>query len=188
MKILIYLKNNFWKYVYIFSTFAILGYFWEILRHFVFYHEFVNRGLFHGPVLPIYGIVALLAYIFLYRFKNKKFSLFLICGICASLYEYFGSLFLEKVYHLRWWNYYKYPFNIDGRVCLYSFIIFGLMGFIGIKFIFPYLDKQYDKLKKKNLKMFLVLFLLVYAIDMVYSFTNPNTGKSVTYDIKKTDD
>lgn len=185
MKILIYLKNNFWKYVFIFFVVSFIGYFWEVSKHFILYGKFVNRGAMYGPYLPIYGLITLAMILLLHKLKKRWITLYLASGLVCSSLEYIGSIILEKMFGLRWWSYFKYPFNIQGRTCLYSFLLFGLFGLLSIKYLIPFLERLYEKLKKYNINMILLLLLIVYSIDVVYSYTNPNTGKSISYDVKE---
>ena len=183
MKILIYLKNNFFKLAYYFFLFSFFGYLFEVSKHFIMYHEFVNRGTYYGPILPIYGLCAMIGISLLEKFKNKPILLFILCGITCNIIEFTLSYIAERVFNMRWWDYTKYPLNIDGRICLYSFLLFGLFGFIIIKFLLPLIDKLYDKLCKKNFKMILILLLVIFGLDVIYTFSNPHTGKSISYPV-----
>ena len=33
---------------------------------------------------------------------------------------------MEKLFHMRWWDYSRYRFHINGRVCLLNSVLFGL--------------------------------------------------------------
>ena len=35
---------------------SFIGWFWEVSSHLMLYHSFANRGVLHGPWLPIYGV------------------------------------------------------------------------------------------------------------------------------------
>ena len=123
MKVLIYLRNNFFKLLYYFFLFSFLGYFWEVSKHFVLYHEFINRGTYYGPILPIYGFAVVVGYLVLDKFKNKPIRLFVFSGLLCNIIELFLSYMAEIVFNVRFWDYTKYPLNLDGRICLYSFLL-----------------------------------------------------------------
>ena len=38
-----------------FFGFCLVGWLWEVTLHLITHGEFVNRGMLHGPWLPIYG-------------------------------------------------------------------------------------------------------------------------------------
>lgn len=46
---------------------------------------------------------------------------------------------MEKLFHVRWWDYSEKPFNLNGRICLENLFYFGILGLIVIKFINPLL-------------------------------------------------
>ena len=42
---------------------------------------------------------------------------------------------------MRWWDYSKYKFNLNGRVCLETIIPFSIIGSIIIKYVNPTLER-----------------------------------------------
>lgn len=63
---------------------------------------------------------------------------FIISMIISGLIEYLTSLFLEKIFGIRFWNYTKLKPNIQGRVNLWYLILFGLIGVCWGK-VYPYI-------------------------------------------------
>lgn len=49
------LENRILNYILLFMTCAFLGWIWEVMLHLIQHGQFVNRGVLHGPWLPIYG-------------------------------------------------------------------------------------------------------------------------------------
>ena len=90
-------------------------------------HEVVNRGFLNGPYCPIYGSGAML-FILLTHWTERPLELFFFGGLFACILEYFTSWLMEKIYKARWWDYNNWPLNINGRVCLYGFLTFGLFS------------------------------------------------------------
>lgn len=43
-------------YALLFFASAFAGWLWEVLLYLITAHTFVNRGVYQGPYLPIYGI------------------------------------------------------------------------------------------------------------------------------------
>ena len=58
-------------------------------------------------------------------FKNPVFT-FLSGMVLTTALEYFTSWFMEKLFHMRWWDYSKKKIQINGRVCLLNSVLFGL--------------------------------------------------------------
>ncbi len=46
--------------------------------------------------------------------------------VLTTALEYFTSWFMEKLFHMRWWDYSKKKIQINGRVCLLNSVLFGL--------------------------------------------------------------
>ena len=100
--------------------------------------EFINRGFLIGPYCPIYGSGALLLTFLLNRYVNDKLVLFVMSIVVCSILEYVTSYIMEKIFHIRWWDYSNYKLNINGRVCLNNIALFGLAGVLIIKYIIKF--------------------------------------------------
>ena len=89
-------------------------------------HICEKRGFLNGFLCPIYGHGALLVLYCLHGgFKNPVLT-FIFGAIVTSVLEYFTSWIMEKLFHMRWWDYSHYKFQINGRVCLLNSACFGL--------------------------------------------------------------
>lgn len=63
-------------YALLFFTTAFVGWLWEVLLYLITNHTFVNRGVYRGPYLPIYGIGCIVLILLLHRMR-KNLYLFL---------------------------------------------------------------------------------------------------------------
>lgn len=167
--------------ILIFFILSFVGWLWEVTLHLVGDGIFVNRGVLHGPILPIYGIGCIMILVFLYRFRKNPWKLFLLSIILCGVLEYSASFILEKVMNgTKWWDYTGYFLNINGRICLEGLLIFGLGGVAVVYFIIPILDNYIRKINSKYLVILCVAFTSLYIIDLIYSKHYPNTGKGIT--------
>ena len=75
-----------------------------------FYHggKFVNRGVLHGPWLPIYGSGGVLILLLLYRLRRKPVLEFISAVTLCGIVEYFTAYYLETVHGMKWWDYSGY--------------------------------------------------------------------------------
>ena len=89
-------------------------------------HICEKRGFLNGFICPIYGHGALLVlYALNGGFKNPILTF--LCGmVLTSALEYFTSWFMEKLFHMRWWDYSKKKIQLNGRICLLNSVLFGL--------------------------------------------------------------
>ncbi len=89
-------------------------------------HICEKRGFLNGFICPIYGHGALLVLYVLHGGFKNPIPTFLCGMVLTSALEYFTSWFMEKLFHMRWWDYSKKKIQINGRVCLLNSVLFGL--------------------------------------------------------------
>ena len=167
--------DKFKRYFFFFITFCFCGYIWEVFYTYMRKGVVINMGTLKGPWLPIYGAGGLIIYFIYKKIKSNALGLFLISSISAAIIEYATSYYLEMVYHMKWWDYSKKPFNLNGRIWLYGVLFFGVFALICIKIIIPLLDKLYDKVEGKGMSIVLYTLLALFTIDFVCSTISPNT-------------
>lgn len=85
-----------------------------------------KRGFLNGPICPIYGHGALVVLLCLDGGCSSPVFTFFWGAILTSIVEYLTSFVMEKLFHMRWWDYSRYRFHINGRVCLLNSTLFGL--------------------------------------------------------------
>ncbi len=102
-------------------------------------HICEKRGFLNGFLCPIYGHGALLVLYCLHGgFRNPVLT-FIFGAIVTSILEYFTSWIMEKLFHMRWWDYSHYKFQINGRVCLLNSACFGLASVLLCHVVQPWL-------------------------------------------------
>ena len=101
---------------------SFIGWIMEMIYGYMVFGYFVDRGFLYGPMCPIYGYGAVLMVLIAEWMKNKKhiniFMKIVIITVLFTLLEYTGSLILEAIFGLRWWDYTNEFLNLNGRVCL----------------------------------------------------------------------
>lgn len=157
-------------YILLFFLYSFLGWCLEVLCKLVSEKKFVNRGFLIGPYCPIYGYGAILMSVLLQRYLDDPFTLFIMIVLVCSLLEYFTSFFLEKIFHTRWWDYTKYRFNINGRICLETMIPFGLFGLLIMYKVNPFFLSLLGHLPHFLVYVLGIFLLIIYIVDNVISF------------------
>lgn len=172
--------------ILIFFVFCVTGWVWEVSLHLVEDGTFVNRGMLHGPWIPIYGAGSLLILTLLYRLRKKPILEFTAIVILAGIIEYMTSYYTEELFSgKKWWDYQGYFLNLDGRICAEGLLTFGIGGMILVYLIAPMLDNYLRKMKTQIAVPICVILLSLFMIDQVYSFINPNTGHGITDYVSK---
>lgn len=176
-----YLRHySIWSIVALFFIFAFIGWSWEVMLHLVGDGVFVNRGVNHGPWLPIYGTGGALILIVLYRLRKKPVVHMLATIALCGIVEYSTSWFLEITKDTKWWDYSGYFLNLNGRICAEGLLVFALGGTAIVYALGPVLDNQLRKANQKVLKVICIILLVIFSIDAIYSAKYPNTGKGIT--------
>lgn len=144
-------------------------------------HFEMRVGLVYGPFIPVYGFGAVLITLCLYRFyKVRDLWLFLGSAVIGASFEYFASYFQELFLGTVSWDYSNTPFNIDGRTNLMYALIWGVLGLVWVKDIYPIISKTIQKIPKKIgnvLTISLVVFMLFDAVISVSAIVRNSERK-----------
>lgn len=127
-----------------------------------------SRGFLYGPIIPIYGFGASIG---LLLFGNiiKDYSplmVFVMGFVCSALLEYPTSYILEKAFHAVWWDYSIAPFNINGRVSLFSSIGFGLGALIIVYVINPYIWPEILAINENVVQLASYILIALVSADI----------------------
>jgi len=151
-----------------FLIFAFIGWTCEEIYCSIGMRKLVKRGMLYGPICPIYGFGGVIIIYFLYPWRDTWLRLFFASLVLTSILEYFVSWLLEKLFHAKWWDYSKNPFNINGRVCLLNSVLFGLLGIAQWHYVEPFVyNMVYWKPIQPWIHLISVLLALVLATDIL---------------------
>ena len=168
--------------ILIFFTFSFVGWIWEVFLHLINDGEFVNRGIMHGPWLPIYGTGGVLVLLLLNKFRDKPILEFISIIIVCGIVEYFTSYFLEIAHNgEKWWDYSGYFLNLNGRICAEGLLVFGLGGMAAVYAIAPLLDNLIKKINTNVVITISIMLVTLFAVDNIYSSKYPNKGDGITH-------
>ena len=127
--------------------------------------KFANRGLVNGPYCVMYGFTAVLMTVGLQELTG--FWLFLFAAVYATVAEWIGGHLMEWIFKERWWDYSKNKWNLDGYICLSHSVFWGLLGYIGVKFVNPLLFKFYHLIPPFIRHLIIFILLAVLIIDIL---------------------
>lgn len=153
----------------LFIIYSVTGWIIEVIATYPDTKCFVNRGFLIGPYCPIYGNCAIAMILLLHNIKDP-ILLFILSIIICSVGEYVTSYLMEKIFHARWWDYTKNKFNLNGRICLANSLAFGVLGFLLIKFVNPFVVGLITKLSPTMMNILFYTILILFLIDNVISF------------------
>ncbi len=152
-------------------TYSIIGWCGEMVYCSICQRKLCEkRGFLNGPVCPIYGHGALVVLLCLHGGCKNPLLTFLLGAVLTSLVEYITSFAMEKLFHMRWWDYSQYKFHLNGRICLLNSTLFGLASVFLCHFANPPISAWLAGLLASGAAVPLSLILLaVYLTDIVLS-------------------
>jgi len=153
----------------LFFIYSFIGWIIEMIYQYFRIKKTYNRGFLIGPYCPIYGSGAILMIILLKKYMNEPLTLFVMSIIIFSILEYLTSFAMEKLFKARWWDYSKYRFNINGRICLETMIPFGLAGLIAMYIVNPIFERCLQRTPDNVLSIIFVTLSIILIIDICLS-------------------
>lgn len=120
-----------------FFVYGFLGWCTEVIFTAFKQHRFVNRGFLNGPICPIYGVGVTLVIACLEAFQSNLLLLYISSVILVTVLEGVTGWAMDKLFHNKWWDYSKLPFNIGGYVCLLFSLIWGVACVFIVYFVHP---------------------------------------------------
>ena len=169
-----------YEFIIMLFLFSILGWGMEVTLKFIQYHRFINRGFLIGPYCPIYGFgvvgVTILVGGLLGRagtYPETFMAGFVICGFL----EYMTSLYMEKMFHARWWDYSNKPMNLHGRIWIGNLILFGLASVIIVKLIDPHYFNYIETINPLIISVLAWIIIVLMVSDYTLSHILMNIVK-----------
>ena len=173
------------KLFIIFMFYSICGWIIEVVNVSVLEKKVVDRGFLIGPYCPIYGFGGLYIYIFLNKYYSDPIALFFLTIVECAILEYLTSFVMEKIFKTRWWDYTDKKFNINGRICLETLVLFGLCGIISTYLVNPYLIKFINFINPSVLNVIAIVLAIIFLVDSIVSFRIIYNFKLVANDVRK---
>lgn len=162
----------FWLFV-IGSFFGtVLETFWALFAE---GHFEMRVGWVLGPFIPVYGVGAVAITLCLYKLHSKSdVIVYIASAVIGATFEYLCSYFQEKFLGTISWDYSDTPFNIDGRTNLMFALIWGFLGLVWLRNLYPFISNLIEKIPKKAGKIITVIFCIFMALDGLLSIAAIN--------------
>ena len=147
----------FTKLFYLFVIGSFIGTILETIWAFCVDGHFEMRvGMVYGPFIPVYGGGACFLTAALYKL------VFVISAFVGAGFEYFCSWLQEQMFGTVSWDYSDTPFNLDGRTNLMYALIWGFLGLVWVRYLYPWTAKLIEKIPKRAgaiITTFLIVFM-----------------------------
>lgn len=168
-----------------FTIYSFLGWVMESVVRSICERKIINTGFLKGPFCPIYGIGATIMFLFLERFQNNLILLFLIAIIVLTLWEYLVGVFLETVFHTKYWDYSNHKLNFQGRICLTNSLCWGILGVLFVKFIHPFIQSILVKIDTNLVNYVMAILFMIFIVDTIVSVIHVKSIKATLENIEK---
>lgn len=149
-----------------FLIYSFIGWAYESILCSITGKKLVNRGFLNGPICPVYGCGALIIIFSLQSVADNVLVLFLSSMVLTTTLEYITSYLLETFFHAKWWDYSRYRFQINGRVCLLGSLVFGLLSVLLMLFIHPFVKEQVERIPDTPLLWITAVLLILFLCDI----------------------
>lgn len=179
------MEYNIQIYFLLFLIYSVIGWMMEVTLSLIEHHKFINRGFLIGPYCPIYGTGAIFITVFLQRYINEWFTLFIMAIFICGVLEYVTSYLMEKIFKARWWDYSNMKFNINGRICLETILPFGLLGLLIMYVLNPIFFNILSAIPDAALLALTIVLLVIFITDNIISFNVISYVRSATKAVNK---
>ena len=147
--------------------------------------KWVNRGFMRGPFLPIYGSGAIVVLVFTLPFRTNAVFVFFAGMISATILEYFTGVAMEKLFHVRYWDYSNQRFNLNGYICVTSSLAWGVFSVVLTLYGHTIVERVAMKFNRNFLEVIVFLLTAYISIDMAESVREAFNLKEVLLSLEE---
>ncbi len=123
-----------------------------------------------GPFCIIYGLGAVLDYLTTLVLRKQNYIIqFVVFSFGGAAIEYFSSLFQEYFLGSTSWNYSRHFLNVSGRVSLQMAFVWGVLGILFVRLIFPLLNHLFSKMRTKYWNVLCILATVFMLANLIVS-------------------
>lgn len=179
------METNWFEILTYFIIYSFLGWIMESVFRSICEKKIINTGFLRGPFCPIYGIGAIIMFIFLDSLEDNIIELFFVAVMLLTIWEYLVGVLLEKLFKTKYWDYSNHKFNFQGRICLTNSIYWGILGVIFVKYIHPFVQNVINRIDENLLKYVVSILSIVLLIDMITTIIKVKNIKSTLEKIEE---
>ncbi|MDR1096134.1 MAG: HD domain-containing protein [Spirochaetaceae bacterium] len=157
-----------------FFLLSVFGWVFEVFLEVLAGRGPVNRGLFYGPVIPIYAAGFFFAYLICSPLKNFPVLVFFVSIAASTVLEFITGWALEKYMKVRAWDYDLHPLtfwcNYKKRIALTASLVFGVFTLLVVYVLWEKLLILQNVLGPTVIRIADSVFLVYFMIDAFFSF------------------
>lgn len=176
---------TFSTWLFFFYFYCFLGWVWETCYVSVLKAKWVNRGFMRGPFLPIYGSGAIVVLIFTLPFRTNAGLVFVVGMVSATILEYFTGAAMERLFHVRYWDYSSQRLNLNGHICVTSSLAWGVFSVILTLYGHTPVERLASHMSTNVLEVIVFVLTVYISIDMAESIREAINLKEVLLSLEE---
>lgn len=157
------------QWVFFFFVYCFLGWLWETAYVSVRSRKWVNRGFMHGPFLPIYGSGAIVILLSTLGVRQNLLLIYIFGMIGSTILEYCTGAAMQKLFGVRYWDYSKNRFNLNGHICLFVSLAWGGFSILLVRVLHPPIEDLVLAIPAQVVNVMTMVLIVVTAVDMTIS-------------------
>lgn len=158
-----------YQWLFFFFLYSICGFIWETIYVSVRAGRFEERGFLHGPYLPIYGFGAVIILVATLPVQNSFILIYIFGLVAATVLEYVTGAAMEKLFHVRYWDYSYRKYQYKGYICLHSSIGWGIFSVVLVKVIHPPIEGFALEFSGQVTELIVVALVMIFTLDTYVS-------------------
>lgn len=176
---------TFSTWLFFFYFYCFLGWVWETCYVSVLKAKWVNRGFMRGPFLPIYGSGAIVVLIFTLPVRTNPGLVFVVGMVSATILEYFTGAAMERLFHVRYWDYSNQRLNLNGHICVTSSLAWGVFSVILTLYGHTPVERLASHMSTNVLEVIVFVLTVYISIDMAESIREAINLKEVLLSLEE---
>lgn len=157
------------QWLLLFFIYCLLGWIWETCYVSLRKRKWVNRGFLYGPWLPIYGSGAIAILFVTLPVQTNPVLVFFLGMITATALEYATGAAMEKLFHMRYWDYSSQPLNVNGHICFHVSLAWGFFSLLMVRVIHPPIDRLISGIPAGIADIVTLVLAVSFAVDATSS-------------------
>ena len=158
------------QWVLFFFIYSFIGWVWESCYVSVRKRRWVNRGFMHGPMLPLYGSGAIVVLVSTIGVRENAALIFLLGMMAATVLEYFTGAAMERLFHVRYWDYSNQKLNLHGYICVTSSLCWGFFSVLLVRVLHVPVETAVLRIPLTVSEGAALVLSVAAAVDLTQSF------------------
>ena len=173
------------QWILFFFFYSFVGWIWESCYVSARKRRWVNRGFMHGPMLPLYGSGAVVVLISTIGVRENGWLIFLLGMLGATLLEYITGAAMERLFHVRYWDYSNQRLNLNGYICVSSSLCWGCFSVLLVRVVHVPVEELILGIPGKVSEWAAFLLTAAAAVDLTQSFNEAMDMKRILVQLEE---